>query len=65
MRVSTHQPPFSRKRRSKLSPDQVPAQTLAGDPILARLTTMPGNGAAIGGLKVVTAKGWFAVRPRH
>ena len=36
---------------------------LAGDPITARLTDAPGNGAAIGGLKVVTAHGWFAARP--
>ncbi len=48
---------------SKLSPDQVQASDLAGDPILAKLTTAPGNGAAIGGLKVVTAQGWFAARP--
>jgi phosphoglucomutase len=48
---------------SKLSPDQVGVRTLAGDPILARLTKAPGNGAAIGGLKVVTAQGWFAARP--
>jgi phosphoglucomutase len=41
----------------------VTAQTLAGDPITARLTRAPGDGAAIGGLKVVTANGWFAARP--
>ena len=39
------------------------ASTLAGDPITATLTTAPGNGAPIGGLKVVTAQGWFAARP--
>ena len=39
------------------------AATLAGDPITAILTTAPGNGAPIGGLKVVTAEGWFAARP--
>ena len=48
---------------SKLSPDQVQVSELAGDPILAKLTTAPGNGAAIGGLKVVTGQGWFAARP--
>ena len=48
---------------SKLSPDQVKATTLAGDKITAMLTTAPGNGAAIGGLKVGTAQGWFAARP--
>jgi len=46
-----------------LSPAQVPGDTLAGEPILAKLTTAPGNGAAIGGLKVVTENGWFAARP--
>ena len=39
------------------------ASTLAGDPITAKLTRAPGNNAAIGGLKVVTANGWFAARP--
>lgn len=48
---------------SKLSPAQVPAIELAGDKIIAMMTTAPGNGAAIGGLKVVTDHGWFAARP--
>jgi len=48
---------------SKLSPEQVTADTLAGDPITARLTNAPGNGASIGGLKVMTKNGWFAARP--
>ena len=48
---------------SKLSPSQVTAKTLAGERIEAMLTNAPGNGAAIGGLKVVTANGWFAARP--
>lgn len=48
---------------SKLSPDQVKATELAGDKIVAMLTKAPGNGAAIGGLKVVTESGWFAARP--
>jgi phosphoglucomutase len=47
----------------KLSPEDVKASELAGDPIQAMLTSAPGNGAAIGGLKVVTANGWFAARP--
>lgn len=47
----------------KLSPEQVTAKELAGDPIAAILTTAPGNGAPIGGLKVTTANGWFAARP--
>jgi phosphoglucomutase len=46
-----------------LTPDLVQAKTLAGDPITAKLTHAPGNGAAIGGLKVVTEQGWFAARP--
>lgn len=48
---------------AKLSPEQVKADTLAGDPITARLTNAPGNGASIGGLKVMTKNGWFAARP--
>ena len=48
---------------SKLSPAQVQATELAGDKIVAMMTTAPGNGAAIGGLKIVTAQGWFAARP--
>lgn len=47
----------------KLSPEQVTATDLAGEPITAKLTAAPGNGAALGGLKVVTASGWFAARP--
>ncbi|MGG2140150.1 phosphoglucomutase (alpha-D-glucose-1,6-bisphosphate-dependent) [Symbiopectobacterium sp. RP] len=48
---------------SRLSPEQVAASTLVGDPITARLTAAPGNGASIGGLKVMTDNGWFAARP--
>jgi phosphoglucomutase len=48
---------------SKLSADDVQANTLAGDVITAKLTHAPGNGAAIGGLKVTTENGWFAARP--
>lgn len=48
---------------AKLSPERVRASTLAGDTITARLTVAPGNGAAIGGLKVITDNGWFAARP--
>ena len=47
----------------KLSPEQVKSEELAGEPILAKLTEAPGNGAAIGGLKVVAEHGWFAARP--
>jgi phosphoglucomutase len=47
----------------ELSPESVNASTLAGEPITAKLTRAPGNNAPIGGLKVVTASGWFAARP--
>jgi phosphoglucomutase len=47
----------------KLSPEQVEDAELAGEPILDKLTTAPGNGAPIGGLKVVAEHGWFAARP--
>jgi phosphoglucomutase len=47
----------------KLSPEQVTATELAGEKITAALTSAPGNGAPIGGLKVVAATGWFAARP--
>jgi phosphoglucomutase len=47
----------------RLSPEQVTATTLAGEPITVTLTTAPGNGASIGGLKVGTESGWFAARP--
>jgi phosphoglucomutase len=50
-------------RLAQLSPEAVQASTLAGEPITARLTRAPGNNAAIGGLKVVAASGWFAARP--
>src|SRR6516165_5568408 len=48
---------------ARLSPEQVPASDLAGEKIVAALTTAPGNGAPIGGPKVVAASGWFAARP--
>ena len=46
-----------------LSPNQIEATTLAGEKILAKLTKAPGNGVQIGGIKIVTANGWFAARP--
>ncbi|MEV0928530.1 phosphoglucomutase (alpha-D-glucose-1,6-bisphosphate-dependent) [Streptomyces spongiicola] len=48
---------------SRLSPGQVSADTLAGEPVTAVLTHAPGNGAPIGGIKVSTANAWFAARP--
>jgi phosphoglucomutase len=47
----------------RLSPEAVKAPNLAGEPIIDKLTRAPGNGAPIGGLKVVTRSGWFAARP--
>jgi len=55
--------PEQKNRLKKLSPEQVKSTELAGEAITARLTSAPGNGAAIGGLKVTTANGWFAARP--
>jgi phosphoglucomutase len=53
----------ARAKLAKLSPEQVSAATLAGEPITGKLTNAPGNGAALGGLKVTTENGWFAARP--
>jgi phosphoglucomutase len=58
--------PADRAQKAKLgalSPDDVTATELAGEPITAKLTEAPGNGAAIGGLKVTTESAWFAARP--
>ena len=58
--------PAGRAQKAKLaalSPDDVSADSLAGEKITAKLTAAPGNGAAIGGLKVVTENAWFAARP--
>ncbi|MDR6518199.1 phosphoglucomutase [Variovorax paradoxus] len=52
-----------KKRLSSLSPQQIRSTELAGDRIAEVLSHAPGNGAAIGGVKVVTANGWFAARP--
>jgi len=58
--------PATRDQKTKLgalSPSDVKADSLAGEPITARLTAAPGNGAQIGGLKVTTESSWFAARP--
>ncbi|MFK4865379.1 phosphoglucomutase (alpha-D-glucose-1,6-bisphosphate-dependent) [Streptomyces sp. CSMPJR101] len=58
--------PASREEKAllaKLSPQQVTADTLAGEPVTSVLTEAPGNGAALGGIKVSTANAWFAARP--
>jgi phosphoglucomutase len=62
-RVDAPAGPAEKALLGSLSPEQVTAQELAGEPIKAKLTRAPGNQAAIGGLKVVTANGWFAARP--
>jgi phosphoglucomutase len=62
-RVDAPASPAVKAALKRLSPEAVTATTLAGDPITAKLTRAPGNGAEIGGLKVTTASGWFAARP--
>jgi phosphoglucomutase len=62
-RVDAGATPAQKAALGRLTPSDVTATTLAGDPITAILTNAPGNGAPIGGLKVVTAEGWFAARP--
>ncbi len=62
-RIDAAATPEQKAVLAQLSPARVEATELAGDPIMAMMTTAPGNGAAIGGLKVVTAQGWFAARP--
>jgi phosphoglucomutase len=62
-RVDAPATPEQKAALGRLSPADVTASTLAGDPITAILTRAPGNDAPIGGLKVVTANGWFAARP--
>jgi phosphoglucomutase len=62
-RIDAPATPDQKARLQKLSPEAVTADTLAGEAITAKLTSAPGNGAAIGGLKVITTSGWFAARP--
>ena len=62
-RIDAPATPAEKARLGKLSPEAVTAKMLAGEPITAKLTKAPGNNADIGGLKVVTANGWFAARP--
>ncbi len=62
-RVDAAATPAQKAVLKKLSPEAVTATTLAGQPITAKLTRAPGNGAEIGGLKVTAADGWFAARP--
>ena len=62
-RIDAPATPTEKAILKKLSPAAVAATRLAGEPIEAKLTRAPGNGAEIGGLKVVAANGWFAARP--
>jgi len=62
-RVDQGTTPEQKSAFKKLTPEKVTATSLAGDPITAKLTNAPGNGASIGGLKVVSSGGWFAARP--
>ncbi len=62
-RIDAPASPEQKAALAKLSPAAVAASTLAGDPIIDKLTKAPGNGASIGGLKVISAQGWFAARP--
>jgi phosphoglucomutase len=62
-RVDAPATPAQKALLAKLSPQRVKSQQLAGEPIQTILTQAPGNGASIGGLKVIAAHGWFAARP--
>jgi phosphoglucomutase len=58
--------PASREQKAvlaRLSPEQVDVDELGGEPVIARQTSAPGNGEPLGGLKIITAAGWFAARP--
>ena len=62
-RIDQAATPAEKAKLRQMSPSQVKSSSLAGEPIRAILTTAPGNGAAIGGLKVTAESGWFAARP--
>ena len=62
-RVDAAANPEQKAGLARLAPETVTAATLAGQPIIAKLNRAPGNDAPIGGLKVVTKRGWFAARP--
>jgi phosphoglucomutase len=62
-RIDVAASPEDKDKLKQLSPEQVTSDELAGEPILDKLTSAPGNGAPIGGLKVVAEHGWFAARP--
>ena len=62
-RIDAPASPEQKRKLQKLSPESVKESELAGEPIMAKLTSAPGNNAALGGLKVVAKSGWFAARP--
>ena len=62
-RIDAPATPEQKAKLAELSPEEVKESTLAGEPIVAKLTRAPGNNAPIGGLKVVATSGWFAARP--
>jgi phosphoglucomutase len=62
-RIDAPATPEQKAVLARLSPDQVGVDELAGEPVLARQTSAPGNGEPLGGLKVISASGWFAARP--
>jgi phosphoglucomutase len=62
-RVEAPATPEQKRKLAKLSPDQITITELAGEPIERVLDRAPGNGAPIGGIKVIAAGGWFAARP--
>jgi phosphoglucomutase len=62
-RIDAPATPAEKAALARLSPDRVTARELAGEPLTGILTAAPGNGAAIGGLKVTAEHGWFAARP--
>ena len=62
-RIDAPATPEQKARLLELSPEAVRESSLAGEPIIAKLTRAPGNNAPIGGLKVVAGSGWFAARP--
>jgi len=63
VRIDAPASPAEKAAFKQLTAERITTPTLAGDPVTARLTRAPGNNAAIGGLKVCTANGWFAARP--
>ena len=63
MRIDAPASPEQKARLQKLSPDAIQEPELGGEQIVARLSRAPGNGAAIGGIKVMAKTGWFAARP--